>query len=70
MNTRIVTVEDLVRYLFGEPLDPRDLGLLGRLSRRIERMERLLWSIFLVLFTASLALIANLITVLHQGHFP
>ena len=63
-----LTAPELARYLFGDPINPDDVGLIGRLgtqleatNQRVDRLLRLAWAIFLTLVVALLTLATDLI---------
>lgn len=66
-----LTPSQIVYYLFGNPLDPRDLGIIGRMEQRVDRVTRLAWAILLLLLTAMLTLLADIINTGIANHrFP
>lgn len=77
-RNRRITVDDLTRYLFGDPLtDPKDTGIMGRLTATVERnthqVNRLLtlgWVILIMLVTAVLALASDVLIRLTETHLP
>lgn len=65
---RAPSTEELWWYLFGDPRNPTDRGMLGRLedqlvelSSRMGRLTRMGWAILLLLLGALLTAAANLI---------
>lgn len=73
-----VTAEELARYLFGDPLDPQDVGIVGRLTTAVERNTRavgrllaLAWALLLV-FVAALLTVAGdaVLRLAERGHLP
>lgn len=71
-----LTAPELARYLFGDPLDDRDEGLIGRLSKqlelankRVDLLIRLAWAIITLLFGALLTLAVDL-TIRLGGKLP
>ena len=71
-----LTAPELARYLFGDPLDPKDAGLIGRLqntietsNKRVDRLLRLAWAIMLLMVAACVTLITDLLVRL-GGRLP
>lgn len=55
-------------YLFGDPRNPNDVGVIGRLeteihelSQSVKGLQKVGWAFVMALFVAALGLIANLI---------
>jgi hypothetical protein len=65
---RVVTVEDLAYVLFGNPIDPSDIGIVGRQNARMEQLVRWVRALTLSFFAALMALVGNLIVALHLVH--
>lgn len=70
-----VTAEELARYLFGDPLDPRDVGIVGRLmaqvdanTRQVGRLLRLAWAVLIVFIAAILTIAGDAIIRLSERH--
>jgi hypothetical protein len=72
-----VTAEELARYLFGDPLDPKDVGIIGRLMEQVERNTKvvgrllgLAWAVLIVFIAAVLTLAGDAVLRLAELHRP
>lgn len=67
--TEPITATQLAYYLFGNPLDPKDLGVIGRLEARVDRLTKLWVALLFAILAAVLALIGNLIVLATGVHY-
>ena len=63
------TTPELAHYLFGNPWDRKDNGIIGRLNEEIHQLRvsvrnvmRMAWAILLIMLTATLALVVDVLS--------
>lgn len=62
------TVKDIAYYLFGNPVDPRDTGLIGRMQASIDRLSNIGTALLLTFIAAILAFAAEIVVQLVTKH--
>jgi len=65
-----ITAEQLAYYLFGNPMNPQDKGIIGQMQDQVKQLVRLGWAMLFTFTAAFLAAVGALIVDLLTQHHP